>query len=170
MTAPEIEYHADLDRDWKVNGQDVATALGQNRWAMHDGDGWELVGKLKFPDEVARVVLEEAGLPLDGQPGVTVKQLADALDGFYLHVRAGSGHSRGGAVADPEEVARDLHARLILRQACSPDGDRGGLPGVRTGNAVNEAVERCRAALSWLSPDNREHVVSELLGDQHSGG
>lgn len=42
------------------------------------------------------------------------------------------------------------------------------LPGprqVHPGSALAEAVERCRAALSWLSPENRQRAVSTLVAD-----
>lgn len=67
---------------------------------------------------------------------------------------------------DPAAAARRILARV---DAMADGGDKPEPSRVHSGNAVDEARERCRAALSWCSPENRRQVVSELISGEFLG-
>ena len=110
----------DLDRAYVINGSDIHIVLKQNQWVFNAVSG-EHTGRLKYPRDVAEVILDEAR-PLDDLPRVTVNQLADALDGLPFWVRhVDHPHSKAiqAVPVDPEDMARDMHDALTRQQALS---------------------------------------------------
>lgn len=92
---------------------------------------------------------------------ITQDQLADAIEHESLGVMDITPGQPSRYVRATDAAARILAAVDDLADGGDPSArERGHL-----GNPADEALERCRAALSRLSQDNRYSVVSALVAD-----
>jgi hypothetical protein len=105
---------SDLDRPYVINGDDLRIALSGTNWTVSaqgtDGCGGTF-GPLKYPEEVARTVLEDAARPYEARTA-DAQALARALKDRVLCIRnAVPGLLDGtvvGKVVAPEALAETL--------------------------------------------------------------
>lgn len=155
----------DLRRLYLVNGEDLADALAKT------AGGTQAVAKL--PDlRGAAELLDLAGKVYEGEPGITVGELTDALKG-EVAVRVpgpgGMGPARTGRIAYPKQTAESI---LLLIRQLREHPEENVRPPEATGDGEDEEGSRLRdpsaiiaAAKAFLTAEGMGRVISELIDE-----